>query len=151
MVAGHPELPRVLGDPGDPNGSGCSPPGDVLPDGIWFGFAEVVTGGEITFDLGCYFSEPAASAAAAEDGYGDVEEGFYVRNQNPKVFAVPIAPTAQAWWIDGAPGATKFPQAISLESWPSPDSYLPCPGDSCAVWLYVNGGSATGIVEQFLP
>ena len=49
-------------------GSGCSPPGDVLPDGIWFGFAEAVEGGVITFDLGCYFSEPAASVAAAHTG-----------------------------------------------------------------------------------
>ena len=145
-------MPDVLGQPGDPNGSGCVVDGDVLPDGIWFGFAEAVSAGVITFDLGCYFTGAAADAAADAD-YGTTdgaEEGFHVRNQNPKVFAVPIGAAAQVWYVAAA-GPDWFPEPLPLASWPSATSWLPCPGDTCAVWLYVNGGAATGIVEQYLP
>ena len=145
-------MPNVLGQPGDPNGSGCAPPGDVLPDGIWFGFAEAVSARVITFDLGCYFTGAAADAAANAD-YGTTdgaEDGFHVRNQNSKVFRVGIAPTAEVWYVDTA-GPDWFPEPLPLASWPSATSWLPCPGDSCAVWLYINGGAVTGIVEQFLP
>ena len=145
-------LPEVFGVFGDPNGSGCVVAGDVLPDGVWMGFAEAVSGGVITFDLACYFSGAAADAAAAADfGAGaEAEEGFHIRNQNPKVFAVGVASSASVYSID-AGGPTFFPEPYPLASWPNPSSWLTCPGDSCAVWLYVNGGAATAIVEQFLP
>jgi hypothetical protein len=145
-------LPAVFGTAGGPNGSGCVVSGDVLPDGVWMGFAEAVSGSVITFDLACYFSGDAADTAANADygGSDGAEEGFYIRNQNPKVFTVPIAPTAAVYSIDAA-GPTWFPESIALASWPSGSSWLTCPGESCAVWLYVNGGVATGIVEQYLP
>lgn len=145
-------LPVVFGVSGAPNGSGCVVAGDVLPDGVWMGFAEAYGGGVITFDLACYFSGDAANAAAAADlGPGvEAEEGFYIRNQNPKVFAVRVASSALVYSIDAA-GPTWFPEPYPLASWPNPSSWLTCPGDSCAVWLYVNGGVATAIVEQFLP
>jgi hypothetical protein len=145
-------LPPVFGAAGDPNGSGCILYGDVLLDGVWFGFAKAVSNGVITFDLGCFFTGAAADAAANADygGTDGAEEGFHIRNQNPKTFPVTIAPTAQVYYVDQA-GPTWFPELIPLASWPSTTSWLPCPGDSCAVWLYVNGGQATGIVEQYLP
>ena len=145
-------FPDVFGSPGDPNGSGCAPPGDVLPDGVWFGFAKAVSAGTITFDLACFFTGAAADTAANEDygGTDGAEEGFHIRNKNPKVFSVPIAPTAEVYYVDQA-GPTWFPEPIPLGAWPSATSWLPCPSDSCAVWLYINGGAATGIVEQYLP
>ena len=144
-------LPAVFSDAGA-NGSGCVVSGDVLLPGVWMGFATAVGGGEITFDLVCYFSGDAADAAANADygGTNGAEEGFYIRNQNPKLFTVPIAPEAAVYSIDAA-GPTSFPEPIPLGSWPSPSSWLSCPGEDCAVWLYVNGGVATAIVEQFLP
>lgn len=150
---GHPTLPDALGGDNsiDPRGSGCSPPGDVLPDGIWLGFAEEVVDGVITFDLACYFGGDAAVAAAAADGLGDPEEGYYVRNMNPKVFAVPISPLATAYTIYAPelPYPDLFARPIDLADWPHPDSLSTCPGDRCAVWLYVNGGVATAIVEAY--
>lgn len=150
--------PPVLGAAGDPNGSGCVIGDvDVLPDGIWMGFAEAVSfpaggTGTITFDLACYFSGAAADAAANADygGTDGAEEGFYIRNQNPKVFTVAVSRVAEVYYIDAA-GPTWFPEPIPLSSWPSASSWLPCPGETCAVWLYVNGGVATTIREEFLP
>jgi len=140
-------FPDVFGAPGDPNGSGCVVGADVLPAGVWFGFVEAVSGGVITFDLACFFTGDAAVAAATADG----EEAFdfYVRNQNPKVYSVPISPSAQVYYVDMISGPEPTP--IALSSWPTADSFTTCPGDYCPVWLYVNGGVATGIVEQYLP
>jgi hypothetical protein len=30
-------------------------------------------------------------------------------------------------------------------------NYLECPGNWCLVWLYVNNGLVTDVVEQFVP
>jgi hypothetical protein len=138
-------FPPVLGSPGDSNGSGCSPPGDDLPDGVWFGYAEAVSGGVISFDLACYFTGDAAAAVAAA-GECDDELGPCIRNQNPKLFAVPIVSDAEVYYIEPT---TQDSVLVSPGSWPVAGSYLPCPGDRCGVWLYVNGGVATGIWEMF--
>lgn len=142
-------FPSVFGASGDPHGSGCSLAGDALTDGVWFGYAEGVGGGKITFDLACYFTGPAAVAAAAADGEEAVD--FYIRNQNPKVFSVAISPLAQVFYIPEDSEDVLAPEPIAVTSWPTPASFLECPGTFCGVWLYVNGGEATGIVEMYQP
>lgn len=134
----------------DVHGSGCVTPGfDALPNGVWFGFAEGVGGGRITFDLACFFTGPAAVAAATADG----EEAFdfYIRNKVATTFQVPISADARVWYVDMLSGDVSSPTEIPLAAWPNPDSFQDCPGEHCSVWLYVNGGRATGIVEQYLP
>jgi hypothetical protein len=134
----------------DAHGSGCVTPGfDALPNGVWFGFAEGVGGGTITFDLACFFTGPAAVAAAAADGQEAFD--FYIRNKVATTFAVPVAADARVWYIDASSGDVSSPTEIPLAAWPHPASFLACPGEYCSVWLYVNGGRATGIVEQYLP
>jgi hypothetical protein len=134
----------------DAHGSGCVTPGfDALPDGVWFGFAEGVGGGMITFDLACFFTGAAAEAAAAEDGAESFD--FYIRNKVSTTFQVPIAADARVWYINMVSGDVGSPTEIPLAAWPNPDSFQDCPGQYCSVWLYVNGGQATGIVEQYLP
>ncbi|MEX2323162.1 MAG: hypothetical protein WEA29_05260 [Acidimicrobiia bacterium] len=144
------EFPAVFGASGDPHGSGCVVEGGLLPDGLWFGYAEAVGGGVITFDLACYFTGAAAEAEATADGTEVFDN--YIRNQNPMTFPVPISPLAQVFYIDATlSDAGFFPQPIAVSSWPTAASYLPCPGEFCGVWLYVNGGQATGVVEMFQP
>ena len=139
-------IPDPLPGSDDAHGSGCVvDPSQPLPDGVWFGYAESVFGGTITFDLGCFFTGAAAAAAATADGAEAFD--FYIRNLNPVTYAVPIDPAARVWYVDGSVVMTEIP----LASWPTPASFLSCPGDFCSVWLYVNAGSATGIVEQYLP
>jgi hypothetical protein len=130
------------------HGSGCAPPGDGLPDGVWFGFAEGADDGAVTFDLACFWTGAAAQAEAAADG----EEAFdfYIRNINPKTFAVPLDLGGTAYWID-ASGSDTTPKPIAMTAWPVGGGYTPCPGEFCAVWLFVNEGVATELVEQYLP
>lgn len=140
---------------GGAHGSGCVTPGfDALPNGVWFGFAEGVGGGNIAFDLACFYTGPAACTAQIDDGFvTDPDDclDFWVRNNVATTFAVPIAAGARVWYVDMTSGDVGSPAEIPLADWPTPDSFQDCPGDYCSVWLYVNDGRATGIVEQYLP
>jgi hypothetical protein len=134
----------VFGTSGDPHGSGCAPPGDVLPDGVWFGYAEAVSGAVITFDLACYFTGQAALAVSGPDC--DTEFGEYcVRNVNPKTFTITIDPNADVYYIEPSWNIAQ----VAASAWPVSGSYLTCPGTRCGVWVYINGGVATGVVEMF--
>ena len=119
----------------------------TLTDGIWFGFAEGISPGMITFDLACFWTGAAAEAKALEDGEESFD--FYIRNNNPTNRQVLIAGSARVWYLDATGDITLI--EIAPNQWPHPSSYLLCPGEYCSVWLYVNGGQATGIVEQYLP
>lgn len=148
-------FPEVFPGSSGGHGSGCVTPGfDALPDGVWFGFAEAVGGGAITFDLACFFTGETACDAQIEDGFAADEDeclDFWIRNQVATTFTVPIAADARVWYVDMLSGDVGSPTEIPLSSWPSPDSFQDCPGEYCSVWLYVNGGRVTAIVEQYLP
>jgi len=139
-------FPAVFGAAGDPNGSGCVVDGEALSAGVWFGFATAVSSGVITFDLACFFTGDAAVTAADADGQEAFD--FYIRNQNPRTYAVTIAPGADVFIVDAT---TIVSTQVASVDWPSAESFLSCPGEYCSVWLYVNGGAVTGIVEQYLP
>jgi len=132
-----------------PSGSGCSPPGDVLPDGEWFGFVEDVDilASEFTFDLACHFDGDQAELAAMADGYPTpLEFTPYIRNQNPKVFVIE------------AFGATLvedlFQGNVDWDAWVAgfdPDSGCAEPDYSnCPIWVTIDGGIAIHI-DATLP
>ncbi len=142
--------PKFPGNQGG-HGSGCYADPGVLPDGVWFGYPLAVAGGMITFDLACFYTGAEANAEAAADGESTpVPNDYYIRNFNPLTFAVPIAAGASAWYLDPI---SLQPTEIPASTWPTAASFYAtiCPGEYCSIWIYVNGGEATDIVEQFLP
>ena len=75
---------------------------------------------------------------------------YYISNVSGRIRTVPIAPDAVVWTLAGDTSDGHSP--IPYESWPSASpTYVACPGEFCIVWLYVNDGVATDIVEQFTP
>ncbi|HSM02802.1 MAG TPA: hypothetical protein VK960_10255 [Acidimicrobiia bacterium] len=149
-VAWYGMFPDPLLTAADGHGSGCAPPGDVLPAGMWFGFAKGFSAGTLTFDLACFFTGAAGVAAATADGEVGYDLDFYIRNMNPKLFTIDLDPDGTAYWIDASgPGVT--PSATPMTNWPVGAGYVTCPGDHCAVWLFVNDGVVTELVEQYLP
>ena len=76
---------------------------------------------------------------------------FWIQNNVATTFSVPLAADARVWYVNMLSGDVSSPTEIPLASWPSPDSFQDCPSDWCGVWLYVNGGRATAIVEQYRP
>ena len=103
----------------------------------------------IDFDLACFYFGDIAWEKAAEVGE-EAPNDVWIVNQNPKLRSVLVASDATVWSIVGDP--TEGHRGVAFTDWPvSPDTYVPCPGEFCGVWLYVNGGVATEIVEQYLP
>jgi hypothetical protein len=150
-AVGAPELvpPEALAGSDGAAGSGCAPGAGSLPAGIWFGFLVERDGSTVGFDLACFYFGDIAWEKAAEEGQ-TAENDYWIVNDNPTLRDVPVAAQATIWTITG--DATQGLQPLDFASWTGAEStYTPCPGTFCVVWLYVNGGEATEIAEQFLP
>ena len=145
-------FPAPLPGSGGAPGSGCVVPGGstTLTPGVWFGFATTYSGGRIGFDLACFFTGELGWEKAEEDGEEGYDLDFYIRNNNPAIRQVTLDPGARVFALDSGGGGAE-PVEITAADWPLGAGYVPCPGEYCAVWLYVNGGVATGLVEQYLP
>ena len=122
-----------------------------MPDGDWFGFLEGVTTAatnRLTFDLTCHFDGGQAEPAAIQDGHPvPLEFTPYIRNQNPKVFDIPVSGVAVV--EDYLLGTLAFPDWIAALS---PDNgcsagtgYAACP-----LWVRITGGEAV-LLYGILP
>ena len=129
-------------------GSGCAPGSGQLPDGVWFGYVHATGATSIDFDLACLYVGDIAYVKGAEDGV-EVDNDYYIRNVNPTLRTVPMAVSATVYEIDGSSiGFLTGPFA----GWPvDPAAYIACPSNWCGVWLFINGGEATEILEQYFP
>jgi hypothetical protein len=119
-----------------------------LPDGAWFGYVVAKSATEIDFDLACFYFGDIAYTEGAADGE-EVTNDYYVRNANPTLRTIPVAPAVTVYELDA--GFVGF-LTIPFSGWPvDPSAGLSCPSTSCQVWLFVNGGDVTEILEQFTP
>ena len=147
---GVPEFYPLAALPGSGGaaGSGCSPGAGPLPDGVWFGYVVAKSAADIDFDLACFYFGDIAYTEGAADGE-EVNNDYYVRNVNPALRTIPVAPSVPVYEIDaGSIGYLNIP----FSGWPvDPSAYISCPSNSCNVWLFVNGGNVTEILEQYTP
>jgi hypothetical protein len=116
-------------------GSGCSPGSGALPDGIWFGHIEEASSTTIRFDLICMAPlEPGADGVAT------------ITNDSPKLRSVPVSSSANVHAI--APNGLEW-ELQPYSSWyldPGQEGF--CPPEGCwDVWLYINNGEVTEIVQ----
>jgi hypothetical protein len=116
-------------------GSGCSPGSNTLPDGIWFGDIAAADSNRVEFDLMCF---------APGEGPGTVT------NSNPKLRTVSVASGAVAYHADSSQGIGWYPVPYMTWLTLTPDPGF-CPASGCPVWLYVNDGKVTEIVELLFP
>jgi len=129
-------------------GSGCSPGAGPLPDGVWFGYVYDQGTASVEFDLACFYFGDIAYTKGAEDGE-EVDDDYYVRNHNATTRTVPVEPTATVYEIDAT---TIDFVPVPFSAWPlDPTGYIACPSDWCGVWLFINGGVTTEILEQYTP
>lgn len=131
------------------NGSGCPPEAD-LPDGVWYGSAVAAGQDAIEFDPACFFFGEAAEAAAAEDGE-EIYGPHFVRDRDAVTARLAVGGSVPVYTIDNS-GQTLAFRVVDFADWPGDaGGYTPCPGPGCSVWLYVNDGTVTEILEQYLP
>jgi hypothetical protein len=115
-------------------GSGCSPGTSHLPDGIWFGRLVDARPSRSSFDLMCFAPSPPGHDGVA-----------VISNTNPLLRTVPVERGATVFAIAVDGGWTLMPYDAWYEE---PPSYGFCPPEGCwLVWLYVNNGAVTEIVQ----
>ena len=131
------------------SGSGCAPGSDELPDGIWYVNVLEVEEQSLTADLACfYFGEIAWEIAALEGE--EANNDFWIVNQSDRLRTLTFTSDAVAWSIAGDPSVGHSPLSLQSE-WPQAGGYTDCPGEFCGVWVYVNEGVVTELVEQYIP
>lgn len=129
-----------------PQGSGCTPGSDRLPDGLWYGRVADFDDEGIAFDLACWFTGDAATTAAAEDGEESPPNGYYVRNQNEQLRNLDVeAVTPVLWYLSGDPSDSR--QGTFAE-WVD---FLATQGFRLDIWLTIDEGGVTQIEEQWVP
>ncbi len=127
-------------------GAGCTPGSQALGDGVWFGLVAGADAGQLQFDLACWFTGAAAAAAAAEDGQeSPPPNDYYVRNANPLIRNLTVAPGAQVlWYLDGDPNSSN---TGSYSDWlATRNGTFPF-----GVWMRVQSGQVVTITEQWVP
>ena len=131
-----PDEPPMTGDA--VAGSGCTPGGDELPDGWWYGTLEGAVSSEASFDLACYYTGAAAEEEAAARG-DEVNNDYYVVDDNPQARTVAVGADATASCVEV--GGTVETTECELDDI----------GGDWAVWLRVQDGEVDRIVEQYAP
>ena len=135
------------GDPLAPEGSGCTPGTDILPDGEWYGGVRGFDEQGFSFDLACLYVGDAAEAAAAEDGEeSPPPNDYYVRNENEAIRMLAVGPdTPVTWYTSGDPNdEVTGTYAEWIEFLATQESYL-------GIWVTVENGAVTEIAEWWVP
>ena len=142
-VAAHGLHPDSLPSSGGFFGSGCSPGSDVLPDGVWYGFAQEFDESTITFDLACLRWIPDPNDDEVEEG------GWEIVNDNPRVRIVPVDSDAQVtcYWAGYPPHPFPYTEWID-----EPHEVRPLGEEhgGLDMWLYINDGLVTEIGREGL-
>jgi hypothetical protein len=140
-VAAHTDSslwPVELPGSGEALGSGCSPGGGTLPDGIWAGWITVRSAASVEFDLACAY-------AGGEGGPG-------ISNVSTRLRTVTVAGSAVVYPISeqgltGEPVPYSVWQTAPVSRFCEAVLITPAFPTGCPVWLYVNDGRITEIVE----
>jgi hypothetical protein len=142
-----------------PSGAGCSPGESAtsLPDGWWAGEITGVQESSLDLDLVCFFSGDAAVEAAAEDGQ-EVDNDYYVRNNNVRSFRVTFPPSATPASCVGL-DAQSFPcqvdDVLTLYGTTEVSSTSILDGTAMApfplVWVHITDDQGDYIYMQFTP
>lgn len=134
-------------DPLAPEGSGCTPGTEGLPDGEWYGGVRAFDDRTISFDLACLFTGEAAVVAAAEDGEeSPPPNDYYVRNENDQVRVLVVdGDTPVTWYTSGDPNDEETGMFSEwIEFLATQESYL-------GIWVTIESGAVAEIAEWWVP
>jgi hypothetical protein len=114
-------------------GSGCTPGGRELPDGVWFGSIDTYRDTDVAFDLACLYAS------------GDQVR---MENNSPTMRPLTVTHDTVVWALsDSGPGWIQIPYG----EWTGPSSRCPIGGtpdrDGCFWWVYLNDGFVTEMLE----
>lgn len=134
---------------------------DRLADGVYLGFLqpEGTAENQVAFDLAVWFSGPDANRAAAEDGETEipVPNDFYIRNDSPKVFTVPVSrdlAVTSIWFEypddqDLEPDLISYGDLLAALAAPAEDRLAVLRFDPW--WISIEDGKVVRLDEQYVP
>jgi hypothetical protein len=156
------QTPGPLGSPSaqTPATTDSSQTQAALPDGRSFGYIKTMSASNrtLSFDLAQFLEGDAADRAAAEDGAiapgEQVENDYYIRNQNPRLRTLTYTPDVRIRVVGDPPDLVDGELSAFVDSF-SQDNVEFGPGryrgSHTQYWLTVQGGVVTKIEELYLP
>jgi hypothetical protein len=137
-----------------PEPSGSESP--ILEDGRHFvyvktAFRRANGTARVRFDLAYFYTGARAASEAAERG-GEVTDGFYIVNDNPRLRTLPLADDVEVEYVP-VDNCCEL-QPGNVDAWleavlaTNPTDYA---GTEVPWWFTVEGGAITRIEEQYLP
>ena len=135
--------------------------GPALADGRHFAFVVAVGAAQepprLVIDVAQWFTDRAAADAAIEDGVlppgsTSIENGFYIRNEDPRWRVVQVAPGTTVDLVVYPFGDLENPRAVSLMRFQELfrlDQHSAIRG--FPYWVTVEGGTIVAIEQQFIP
>ena len=142
----------------------ATPTDAPLPDGRSFGFIRSVDARArtISFDLAEFLEGDEADEAYREDsglsGDEEVENDYYVRNQNPRLRTLEVAEDAKIRVVGDPPDTVEgswddFAAAFSSDEIQpfNDDGSASYRGANGRYWITVADGSVVSIEEQYVP
>lgn len=129
-----------------PTQSNCTPSTDTLPDGLYFGYISEIMDDGLDFDLACWFTgAPAAKAAAEDKQESPPPNDYYIRNTSTKVRSVPVGPSVDVALLPNLGSSNTIRATYQEWGIARGTGYQP------PIWITVQNGKLTRVIEQFLP
>jgi hypothetical protein len=130
--------------------------GPALPDGRHFGFLAAVGAAQrpprVVIDIARWFTDQAAIDAAIEDGVRPWENGYYIRNEDPRWRIVEAGPASTVSLVVYPYGDIEDARTVSLARFAElfrTDEHSAFRG--FPYWITVRDGTITAIDQQFIP
>jgi outer membrane murein-binding lipoprotein Lpp len=133
--------------------------GPALADGEHIGYLVAVGPAQqpprLVIDVVQWFTDEAANQAAAEDGalapgQTQVENGYYIRNENPQWRIIEIDPAASVTLTVYPYGDPSAPRDVNLTRF-GEILAEDAPMASVPYWITMRDGIVTAIEQQFIP
>jgi hypothetical protein len=130
--------------------------GPALTDGRHFGFLAAVGAAQrpprLVIDVARWFTDQDAVDAAIEDSVTPWENGYYIRNEDPRWRIVEVDPTAPVSLVVYPYGDIEHPRTVSLARFGElfrADEHSAFRG--FPFWITVRDATVTAIEQQFIP
>jgi hypothetical protein len=130
--------------------------GPALPDGRHFGHLAAVGATQqpprLVIDIARWFTDQAAIDAAIEDGVTPWENGYYIRNEDPRWRIVEVDPAATVSLVVYPYGDIQDPRTVGLARFAElfeANEHAAFRG--FPYWITVRDGTVTAIEQQFIP
>jgi hypothetical protein len=130
--------------------------GPALPDGGQFGYLAAVGAAQepprLVIDVAQWFTDQEAIDAAIEDGVTPWENGYYIRNEDPRWRIVEVDPAATVSLVVYPYGDIEHPRTVSLARFgelfgaDEHGAFQRLP-----YWIRVRDATITAIEQQFIP